>query len=61
MIGVVLLIVGLILIYNGYQAQQSLGSQVSEALTGTMTDKALWLLVGGIASTLIGIILLGKK
>lgn len=53
-IGIALLVVGIILIVYGQKAKDSVGSQVTEAVTGTPTDKSMWLLIGGIAATIVG-------
>ncbi len=54
LIGLVLLVVGLILLYFGWQASQSVGDQVAEAFTGQFTDETLWFLIGGAAATVAG-------
>ena len=43
-LGLVLLVVGLILLFFAYQSSQSLGDQVSEAVTGRFTDSTTWFL-----------------
>jgi hypothetical protein len=60
-VGLALLVVGLILLYFGYQSSQSLGDQVFETFTGRFTDATLWLFIGGAASTVIGIGLLFRR
>ncbi len=42
-----LLVVGIILLVFGFNASESVSSEVSETLTGTPTDKSIWLLVLG--------------
>ncbi len=54
LIGLVLLVVGLILLYFGWQASQSVGDQVAEAFTGQFTDETLWFLIGGAAAAVAG-------
>lgn len=54
LIGLVLLVVGVILLYFGWQASQSMGGQVSETLTGRYTDETMWYLVGGAAAVVAG-------
>lgn len=49
-----LMVVGVILIIFGINASESFGSEVSRAFTGTPTDKSMWLLLGGIAATILG-------
>lgn len=53
-VGVVLLVVGVILLYFGWQSSQSLGDQVSEAVTGRFTDNTMWFLIGGAAAVVAG-------
>ncbi|MBL39012.1 MAG: hypothetical protein CMP07_11445 [Xanthomonadales bacterium] len=62
-LGLVLLVVGLILLFFAYQSSQSLGDQVSEAVTGRFTDSTTWFLILGAASSVAGvaILLLGKS
>lgn len=62
-LGLVLLVVGLILLFFAYQSSQSLGDQVSEAVTGRFTDSTTWFLILGAASAVAGvaILLLGKS
>lgn len=54
LIGVVLLVVGIILLYFGWQASQSMGGQLSETLTGRYTDETMWYLIGGAAAVVAG-------
>lgn len=62
-LGIVLLVVGLILLFFAYQSSQSLGDQMSEALTGRFTDSTIWFLIFGAASTAagVGLLVLGKS
>lgn len=53
-IGIALLVVGIALIVYGLKASDSVGSQVSEVVTGTPTDKSMWLLWGGVGATIVG-------
>lgn len=59
----VLLVVGLILLFFAYQSSQSLGDQLTEAVTGRFTDSTTWFLILGAASTVagIGLLLFGKS
>lgn len=47
LIGVVLLLVGGVLLYFGYTAAQSLGSQLRETFSGSMSDRAMLYYLGG--------------
>ncbi|PPK50216.1 DUF3185 family protein [Marinobacter persicus] len=61
LIGLVLLVVGIGLLYFGYQATQSLSGQVTETLTGRFTDETMWYLIGGAAATAAGAFLIFIK
>ncbi len=52
-----LLVVGVVLIIFGVNASNSFGSSVSRAVTGTPTDHSMWLLVGGVAMAVVGLVL----
>jgi hypothetical protein len=58
-----LLVGGIVLVVFGINATQSFGSQVSKFFTGSPTDKAMWLLLGGIVASVVGLfgMLLGSK
>ena len=62
-LALVLLVVGLILLFFAYQSSQSLGDQVSEAVTGRFTDSTTWFLILGAASAAagIGLLLFGRS
>jgi uncharacterized membrane protein YidH (DUF202 family) len=55
-ISLVLLVVGIVLIIWGVNALESFSSDMSRFFTGSPTDKSIWLLIGGIAAVLIGLI-----
>ena len=56
-IGLALIAVGLVLIVFGVDASNSASSGVSRIFTGAPTDKTLWLLLGGIASAIVGAVM----
>lgn len=60
---IALLVVGIVLIIWGVSALESFSSDVSRFFTGSPTDKAIWLMIGGIAAALVGLfgILRGTK
>lgn len=62
-LALVLLVVGVILLFFAYQSSQSLGDQVTEAVTGRFTDSTTWYLLLGAASAVagIGLLLFGKS
>lgn len=54
LIGVVLLVIGAVLLYFGYQSSHSLGGQITESLTGRFTDETMWYLIAGAAAASAG-------
>jgi len=45
---------GILLVIFGVNASNSLSSDISRVFTDAPTDKAIWMLVGGIVVTVIG-------
>jgi hypothetical protein len=62
-IGIAFLVVGIVLLCVAWNSYHSAASGVSRALTGTSTDKTLWLVVGGVLGTLVGLggLLMGSR
>jgi hypothetical protein len=62
-LALVLLVVGLILLFFAYQSSQSVGDQLTEAVTGRFTDSTTWFLILGAASTVagVGLLLFGRS
>jgi len=60
-IGIVLLVVGAILLYFGFNATQSATEEIGEALTGKYTDETMLYLIGGGVAAILGLFLLIKK
>ena len=56
LIPIVLLVGGVVLIVLGINATNSFGSDVSRFFTGSPTDKAIWMLIGGIVAAVIGLV-----
>ena len=54
LIGIVLIVVGVLLLYFGWQASQSVGEQLTEAFTGRYTDDTTVFLIGGAAAIVAG-------
>jgi uncharacterized protein DUF3185 len=54
---------GIVLIVVGINATNSFSSDVSRFFTGSPTDKAVWMLIGGILAAIVGLvgILRGSK
>jgi hypothetical protein len=54
LVSIALLVGGIMLIVFGVSASNSLSSDISRFFTGSPTDKAMWLLVGGAAASVAG-------
>jgi uncharacterized membrane protein YidH (DUF202 family) len=54
-ISLALLAGGVVLIIIGVNATNSFSSDVSRFFTGSPTDKAVWMLIGGIVSAVVGL------
>lgn len=50
------LVGGVVLAIFGISASESLGSGISRFFTGSPTDKAIWMLVGGVVLFIIGLV-----
>lgn len=55
-ISLALLVGGVVLIIIGINATNSFGSDVSRFFTGSPTDKAIWMLIGGIVASGVGLL-----
>lgn len=53
-VGIALLAGGLILLAFGMNASQSFASEVSEAFTGSPSDRSVWMLVSGSIAAVAG-------
>jgi divalent metal cation (Fe/Co/Zn/Cd) transporter len=47
---------GILLVIFGVNASNSVSSDISRIFTDAPTDKAIWMLVGGIVATIIGLV-----
>jgi hypothetical protein len=56
--GIVLLVVGVLLLFFGWQATGSMGEQMHETFMGRYSDQTMWYLIGGAASAVGGLFLL---
>jgi hypothetical protein len=55
-ISLALLVGGVVLMIIGINAMNSFSSDVSRFFTGSPTDKAVWMLIGGIVAVVIGLV-----
>jgi uncharacterized membrane protein YidH (DUF202 family) len=54
-VSLALLVGGVVLIVLGINSMNSFSSDVSRFFTGSPTDKAVWMLIGGIVATGLGL------
>lgn len=55
-VSLALLAGGIVLIVFGLNASNSFGSDISRFFTGSPTDKAIWMLVGGVVAAVVGLV-----
>lgn len=60
-ISLALLAGGIVLMVIGINATNSLGSDISRFFTGSPTDKAIWMLIGGIVASVVGLVGLMRR
>jgi branched-subunit amino acid permease len=56
-VGIMLLVIGVILVFVGMNASNSIADQVSNTFTGRFTERTTWYIIGGIASAVLGLLL----
>ena len=47
---------GILLLIFGFNAYDSTSSDISRFFTGSATDKSIWMLAGGVAATVLGLV-----
>jgi hypothetical protein len=57
LVSIALLVGGVVLLIFGINATNSFGSDVSRFFTGSPTDKAVWMLIGGLVASVVGLVL----
>ncbi|MDZ7642566.1 MAG: DUF3185 family protein [Desulfurivibrio sp.] len=60
-IGIVLVVLGIGLAIWGYQLSGSVGSQITQTVTGSDTDKVMTFYISGAIGFVVGIYLFAKK
>lgn len=60
-VGIALVVLGIGLALWGYQLSGSVGSQITQAVTGSDTDRVMTLYISGAVSLVVGIYFLAKK
>lgn len=57
LMGIALLIIGLGLLYFGWQATDTFNEQAREMISGRYSDETMWQLIGGAAAAVVGLLL----
>jgi hypothetical protein len=60
-IGAALLVLGIVLLFFGYQAATSPVEEIGEAIFGRYSDETMFYIIGGAVSTVVGLVLLLKR
>lgn len=60
-VGMVVFVLGIVLLIFGFNAADSLGSELSEFFSGAPSNKAIWLLIVGAIMTVVGAVGCFKK
>jgi divalent metal cation (Fe/Co/Zn/Cd) transporter len=55
-VSLALLAGGILLLIFGVSATQSFSSDISRFFTGSPTDKAIWMLIGGVVLSIVGVV-----
>jgi NO-binding membrane sensor protein with MHYT domain len=55
-VSLALLAGGIVLIVFGVMASTSFTSDISRFFTGSPTDKAIWMLLGGVIASIVGVV-----
>ena len=61
LVSLALLVGGIVLIITGFNATNTFISDVSRFLTASPTNRAVWMLIGGIVAALIGLTMLWRN
>jgi hypothetical protein len=61
LISLALLVGGIVLIIIGFNATNSFSSDVSRFFTGSPTNRAIWMLIGGSVAALVGLAMLWRN
>ena len=60
-IGIALLVGGIMLAIFGISESDSFSSDLSRFFTGRPTDKAMWMLIGGAAASIVGLFTMMRR
>ena len=60
-VGAALLVLGIVLLFFGYQAATSPVEEIGEAIFGRYSDETMLYIIGGAVSAIVGLVLLLKR
>jgi hypothetical protein len=60
-LGIVLMLLGVVLIFWGFQESGSIGPKVVKTVTTVNADKVMWLYIGGAVSFFVGLAFFIKR
>ena len=55
--GLAVFALGIVLLIFGFNESHSFSSDVSRVFTGNPTDRSLWLIIGGAAAVIVGLVI----
>ena len=56
-VGLAILALGVVLLVFGFNESHSFSSDISRTFTGNPTDRSMWLIIGGAAAVVVGLVL----
>jgi multisubunit Na+/H+ antiporter MnhB subunit len=56
-VGLAIFALGIVLLIFGFNESRSFSSDVSRFFTGNPTDRSIWLIIGGVAAVVGGLVL----
>jgi Protein of unknown function (DUF3185) len=60
-VSLALLVGGIVLIFIGFNATHSFNSEVSRFFTGTPTNQAVWMVIGGSVAAVVGLAMMWRS
>ena len=60
-VSLALLVGGIVLIIMGFNATNSFNSEVSRFFTGTPTNQAVWMVIGGSIAAVVGLAMMWRS
>lgn len=55
LLGLAAIVAGVVLLIFGFNAADSLSSEVSEFFSGNPSDKSMWMMIGGAVLVIVGL------